>query len=168
MSGPRAGRREWAGLAVLSLPTLLLAIDNGVLFLAVPAISEDLRPDATQLLWIMDSYGFMMAGFLVTMGTLGDRIGHRRLLMIGATAFGTASALAAYAPSAELLLAGRVALGIAGATLMLEPVGIFASFGRSWPSGRAVSPRAPRSGRWSAARCWRRSGGARRSSSACR
>ncbi len=113
-----AGKREWAGLAVLALPTFLLAIDNSVLFLAVPAISEDLQPDATQLLWIMDSYGFMMAGFLVTMGTLGDRIGHRRLLMIGATAFGVASALAAYAPTAELLLAGRVALGISGATLM--------------------------------------------------
>ncbi len=118
MAAPRAGRREWAGLAVLALPTFLLAIDNGVLFLAVPAISEDLRPDATQLLWIMDSYGFMMAGFLVTMGTLGDRIGHRRLLMIGATAFGIASVLAAYAPTTELLIVGRVALGIAGATLM--------------------------------------------------
>jgi DHA2 family multidrug resistance protein-like MFS transporter len=72
---PLAGRREWTGLAVLALACLLYAMDLTVLHLAVPAISEDLRPSSTQLLWITDIYGFMVAGFLVTMGTLGDRIG---------------------------------------------------------------------------------------------
>jgi MFS transporter, DHA2 family, multidrug resistance protein len=114
----RAGAREWAGLAVLALPTLLLALDNSVLFLALPHLGESLRPTSTQLLWIMDSYGFLIAGFLITMGTLGDRIGRRRLLMIGAAAFGVASALAAYAPSAEALIVLRALLGVAGATLM--------------------------------------------------
>lgn len=114
----RAGRREWVGLAVLALPTLLLALDLNVLYLALPQLSADLAPDAAQLLWIMDSYGFMIAGFLVTMGTLGDRIGRRRLLMVGAAAFGLASIVAAYSHSAEMLIGTRALLGVAGATLM--------------------------------------------------
>jgi MFS transporter, DHA2 family, multidrug resistance protein len=114
----RAGRREWLGLFVLAVPTLLLAVDNSVLFLAVPVIAEDLAPSGPQTLWIVDSYGFVLAGFLVTMGTLGDRIGRRRLLLIGALLFGLASAAAAYAPSAELLIAARVFMGLAGAMVM--------------------------------------------------
>ncbi|ACY97577.1 major facilitator superfamily MFS_1 [Thermomonospora curvata DSM 43183] len=114
----RAGRREWAGLAVLVLPTLLISIDVSVLHLAQPGLSADLRPSSTQLLWINDVYGFLIAGFLITMGALGDRIGRRRLLLIGGAAFGPASALAAYAPNAELLIVARAALGVAGATLM--------------------------------------------------
>jgi MFS transporter, DHA2 family, multidrug resistance protein len=117
-SGPRATRREWIGLAVLALPTLLLAIDVSVLHLAAPHLSADLGPSSTQLLWILDVYGFMIAGFLVTMGTLGDRIGRRKLLLIGATAFGLASVAAAYSTSPEMLIATRALLGIAGATLM--------------------------------------------------
>ncbi|MBA9004945.1 MFS transporter [Thermomonospora cellulosilytica] len=114
----RAGRREWAGLAVLVLPTLLISIDMSVLHLAQPELSADLRPSSSQLLWINDVYGFLIAGFLITMGSLGDRIGRRRLLLIGGTAFGIASVLAAYAPSAELLILARALLGVAGATLM--------------------------------------------------
>lgn len=116
---PRAAtRREWLGLAVLMLPTLLLAVDMTVLHLAVPPLSADLQPTSSQLLWILDIYGFMIAGFLVTMGTLGDRIGRRRLLLCGAAAFGLASVLAAFASSAEGLIAARALLGMAGATLM--------------------------------------------------
>ncbi|SCE77136.1 MFS transporter, DHA2 family, multidrug resistance protein [Micromonospora matsumotoense] len=114
----RASPREWLGLAVLALPTLLLSIDMSVLHLAVPHISESLLPSAPQMLWIIDIYGFMIAGLLVTMGTLGDRIGRRRLLLIGAAAFGVASVIAAYADSPATLIAARAALGIAGATLM--------------------------------------------------
>ncbi|WP_455709970.1 MFS transporter [Nocardiopsis alba] len=114
----RAGRREWLGLAALALPTLLLSLDMSVLYLALPHLAADLRPTGAQTLWIMDVYGFMIAGFLVTMGTLGDRIGRRRLLMIGATAFGLASIAAAFSTSAEALIATRVLMGIAGATLM--------------------------------------------------
>ncbi|MEV1120695.1 MFS transporter [Actinosynnema sp. NPDC049800] len=117
-SGALAGRKEWLGLAVLALPTILLALDFSVLFLALPNLSADLAPDGAQQLWIMDIYGFMIAGFLVTMGTLGDRIGRRKLLMIGAVAFAAASVLAAYSTSAEMLIATRALLGIAGATLM--------------------------------------------------
>lgn len=114
---PRAGGREWLGLAVLALSALMLSVDISVLFLALPALSEDLEPTATQLLWISDIYAFMLAGFLVTMGTLGDRIGRRRLLLIGAAAFGIASVVAAFSVSASMLIAARAALGIAGATL---------------------------------------------------
>src|SRR5499433_241022 len=113
----RAGRREWAGLAVLALACLLYAMDLTVLHLAVPAISEDLRPSGTQLLWITDIYGFMVAGFLITMGTLGDRIGRRRLLLGGAACFGVVSVLAAFSTSPETLIGARALLGIAGATL---------------------------------------------------
>jgi len=103
---------------VLALPTLLVSIDVFVMLLALPQLSAELGAGSTQQLWIMDMYGFMVAGFLVTMGTLGDRIGRRRLLLAGATAFGAASVAAAYATSAEQLIAARALLGVAGATLM--------------------------------------------------
>ncbi|MEV0251688.1 MFS transporter [Nocardia sp. NPDC050712] len=113
-----AGPREWAGLAVLALPTLLLAMDVTVLYLAVPHLTADLRPSGIEQLWIADIYGFMIAGFLITMGTVGDRIGRRKLLMLGATAFAAASVLAAFATTSLLLIIARALLGIAGATLM--------------------------------------------------
>ena len=113
----QAGRREWVSLAVLTLPCLLYAMDLTVLNLAVPHLSQDLRPSSTQLLWIVDIYGFVAAGSLVTMGTLGDRIGRRRLLLIGAAAFGATSLLAAWSTSAAMLIAARALLGLAGATV---------------------------------------------------
>jgi MFS transporter, DHA2 family, multidrug resistance protein len=117
MPAPRAGPREWLGLAMLAMPALLVSMDLTVLHLAVPSLSADLRPSSSQLLWIVDIYGFMIAGFLITMGSLGDRIGRRRLLLVGAATFGVASVLAAFSTSAEMLIAGRGLLGIAGATL---------------------------------------------------
>src|SRR5688572_18348874 len=113
----RATRREWIGLAVIALPCLLYAMDLTVLTLALPSLSADLRPSSTELLWIVDIYGFLVAGFLITMGTLGDRIGRRRLLLIGAVAFGLGSVLAAFSTSAEMLIVARALLGVAGATL---------------------------------------------------
>jgi DHA2 family multidrug resistance protein-like MFS transporter len=114
---PKAGRREWVGLAVLALPCLLYAMDLTVLNLAVPQLSSDLAPSSAQLLWIVDIYGFLVAGLLVTMGTLGDRIGRRRLLLIGAAAFAVASVVAAYSTSPGRLIAARALLGVAAATL---------------------------------------------------
>jgi len=114
---PRATRREWIGLAVIALACVLYVMDLTVLHLAVPAISADLQPSSAQLLWIIDIYGFVVAGSLITMGSLGDRIGRRRLLLIGAAAFGVASVLAAFSTSAEMLIATRALLGLAGATL---------------------------------------------------
>ena len=114
---PRASRREWIGLAVIALPCLLYSMDLTVLHLAVPQLSKDLEPTSAQLLWIIDIYGFLVAGSLITMGTLGDRIGRRRLLLIGAGAFGIASVIAAYSRSAEMLIASRAILGVAGATV---------------------------------------------------
>jgi DHA2 family multidrug resistance protein-like MFS transporter len=93
-------------------------MDVSVLYFAVPSISQDLEPTATQQLWIFDVYGFVLAGLLITMGSLGDRIGRRRLLLLGAAAFGITSAAAAYAGSAEALIAARALLGVGGATLM--------------------------------------------------
>ena len=116
-AGPRAGLREWIGLAVLALPTLLVSIDVSVVILALPHISESLGADSAQQLWIMDIYGFMLAGFMITMGTLGDRIGRRRLLMIGGAGFGIASVLAAFSPTAMTLILSRALLGVAGATI---------------------------------------------------
>jgi DHA2 family multidrug resistance protein-like MFS transporter len=113
----RAGRREWIGLAVIALPCLVYAMDLTVLNLALPALNSYLHPSSTQMLWIVDVYGFMVAGALITMGALGDRIGARRLLMIGAAGFAGASLLAAFAPSANLLIAARALLGLAGATV---------------------------------------------------
>jgi DHA2 family multidrug resistance protein-like MFS transporter len=116
-AGTAAGKREWIGLAVIALPCLLYSMDLTVLHLAVPKLSEDLRPSSVQLLWIIDIYGFLVAGSLITAGTLGDRIGRRRLLLIGAAMFGVASVLAAFSRSAGMLIATRALLGIAGATV---------------------------------------------------
>jgi DHA2 family multidrug resistance protein-like MFS transporter len=113
----RAGRKEWIGLAVIALPCMLYSMDLTVLNLALPALSADLHPTSAQLLWIVDIYGFMVAGSLITMGTLGDRIGRRKLLMIGAVAFGLASVVAAFSDTPGMLITTRALLGIAGATL---------------------------------------------------
>ncbi|GII55121.1 MFS transporter [Planotetraspora thailandica] len=110
--------RRWGTLVIACLAMLLLAIDLTVLHLAVPKLVEGLGPSATQLLWIADIYGFVLAGLLVTMGNVGDRIGRKRLLLIGTAAFGAASALTAYASSPEMLIVSRALLGVAGATIM--------------------------------------------------
>ncbi|MET7985214.1 MFS transporter [Streptomyces sp. NPDC005281] len=112
----RPGR--WLALCVLVLAVLLVAVDATVLGLATPYISEDLQPSGTQLLWIGDVYSFVIAGLLVSMGSLGDRIGRKRLLLTGATAFGFISVLNAYATTPELMILARALLGVAGATLM--------------------------------------------------
>ncbi len=116
-SAAKATRREWIGLAVIALPCLVYAMDLTVLNLAIPAIAKELRPSSSQLLWIIDVYGFLVAGFLITMGTLGDRIGRRKLLLMGGAAFGVASVIAAFSRDAQTLIGMRALLGIAGATL---------------------------------------------------
>jgi DHA2 family multidrug resistance protein-like MFS transporter len=116
-SPAKAGTREWMGLAVIALPCVIYSMDLMVLNLAVPQLSEDLKPSASQLLWIIDIYGFFVAGSLIIMGNLGDRIGRRKLLMMGALAFGLASIFAAFASSANMLILARAVLGVAGATL---------------------------------------------------
>jgi DHA2 family multidrug resistance protein-like MFS transporter len=135
---PQAGRREWIGLGVLALACLLYVMDLTVLHLAVPSLSEDLKPSSAQLLWIIDIYGFMVAGFLVTMGTLGDRIGRRKLLLIGAAAFGVLSILAAFSTSPEMLIVARALLGIAGATLAPSTLSLIFSMFQD-PRQRAVA-----------------------------
>lgn len=120
----KAGPREWSALAVLMLATVLLAVDGTVLYLAVPALTADIAPTATQMLWIGDVYSFALAGLLVTMGNLADRIGRKRLLLIGSIGFGLASALAAFSTTPEMLIAARVLLGVAGATIMPSTLSI--------------------------------------------
>ena len=123
----RAGVREWTGLAVLVLPCLVVSMGSNVLHLALPEISETLRPTNSQLLWIVDGYVFLLAGSLMTMGALADRIGRRRLLVLGGGAYGVLSLLAALATTAEMLIAARTLLGIAGATLMPSTLSLIRS-----------------------------------------
>ncbi|WP_283136396.1 MFS transporter [Rhizohabitans arisaemae] len=118
MTNPPAGKREWIALAVLALPALLASLELTVTHLALPAIGADLAASSTQLLWIVDVYAFLLAGSLITMGVVGDRIGRRRLLLIGAAGYGAASLLATYAPDAETLIVARALMGVAGSTLM--------------------------------------------------
>ncbi len=110
--------RAWLALSVLTLPTALLALDMSVLYLALPHLAGALAANAAQQLWILDIYPLLLAGFLVPMAGLGDRIGRRRLLLTGAATFAALSVVAAFSPTAEVLIAARAALGIAGATLM--------------------------------------------------
>lgn len=125
--GRRVGWRGWAALAVLMLPVLLVSVDNTVLSFALPQIALDLEPTATEQLWVIDAYPLVLAGLLVTMGTLGDRFGRRRLLLIGATGFAAVSALAAFAPTAGLLIAARAAMGLFGAMLMPSTLSLLRS-----------------------------------------
>ncbi len=138
-SGPRAGRREWLGLAVLVLPSTLLFMMLTILFLAIPHLARELQPSSAQLLWILDIYGFLMAGFLVAMGTLADRIGRRRLLMIGAAVFGVVSVVAAYTDDPGMMIFWRAVLGVAAATQMPATLGlIFAMFHDARQRGVAI------------------------------
>lgn len=134
----RAGARQWLGLAVLLLPTVLLFLTMTVLFLATPYIAADLAPSSGQLLWINDIYGFVMAGFLVTMGTLGDRLGRRRLLLAGAAVFGAASVMAAFAPGPELLIAARALMGLGAAAVMPATLSLITTMFRD-DRGRATA-----------------------------
>lgn len=113
----RATGKDWLGLAVLVVPILVVSMDMSVLYLALPFMTADLEPTGNQTLWILDIYGFLLAGLLITMGSLGDRIGRRTLLMIGAVVFGIASLAATFSTSPEMLLAARALLGIGGATI---------------------------------------------------
>jgi len=111
----------------MCLAIFLVAVDGTVLSLATPSIVEDLQPTATQVLWIGDIYSFVLAGLLVTMGNLGDRVGRKRMLLIGGTAFALISIPAAFAGSAEMLIAMRALLGVAGATLMPSTLALMRS-----------------------------------------
>jgi MFS transporter, DHA2 family, multidrug resistance protein len=140
LTAQKAGRREWIGLAVIALPCLLYSMDLTVLHLAVPSLALDLKPSSLQLLWIIDIYGFLVAGSLITAGTLGDRIGRRRLLLIGAVFFGIASILAAFSTSAGMLIIARALLGLAGATIAPSTLSLIRNlFPDSRDRTRAVS-----------------------------
>ena len=139
-SKPLAGRREWTALGVLLLPCLLVSMDVSVLYFAVPFLTAELEPSSVQQLWILDVYGFVLAGLLITMGALGDRIGRRKLLLSGARLFGLASGAAAYARSAEMLIAARALLGIGGATLMPSTLALIRNlFHDAGQRGKAVA-----------------------------
>jgi MFS transporter, DHA2 family, multidrug resistance protein len=130
LSGERAGMREWIGLAVLALPALLASLELTVTHLALPAIAADLAASSTQLLWIVDIYAFLLAAVLIPIGALGDRIGRRKVLLIGSAGYGIASVLAAYAPNPELLIAARALMGVTGATLMPSTLSLTAAMFR--------------------------------------
>ncbi|MEU1734341.1 MFS transporter [Streptosporangium sp. NPDC020145] len=137
---PKATRRTWMGLAVLALPTLLVALDMNVLFLALPRLTAELGADSVEQLWITDAYGFMVAGLVITMGTLGDRIGRRKLLLTGAVFFAIASLASAYAPNPTVLIAARTVLGIAGATVMPSTLALITNMFRDGQErGKAIA-----------------------------
>ncbi|WP_243225184.1 MFS transporter [Microbacterium sp. CIAB417] len=131
LNAPRVGARGWWALIVLMLPVLLVSVDNTVLSFALPEIAIALSPSGTEQLWIIDVYPLVLAGLLVTMGTLGDRFGRRRMLLIGATGFAAVSALAAFAPTAGLLIAARALLGFFGAMLMPSTLSLLRSIFRN-------------------------------------
>src|ERR1700733_7839043 len=114
----KATRREWIGLSILILPTLIVSMDMTVTYLALPVLSAALKPTSAELLWITDIFGFFEAGLLIVMGSLGDRVGLKKLLLYGSSAFTAASILAAFAPSALWLISARAVMGIAGSTLL--------------------------------------------------
>lgn len=123
----RSSARRWSGLAVLMLPVLLVTVDNTVLGFALPKIAEALRPTASQQLWMIDAYSLVLAGLLVSMGSLGDRVGHRKLLLIGSFGFVVVSVLTAYSATSMQLIIGRACMGIFGAMLMPSTLALIRS-----------------------------------------
>jgi len=120
-------RRQATGLFVLGLAVFMVAVDGTVISVAVGSITEQLHPDYNQVLWIGDIYSFVLAGLLITMGNVGDRIGRKRLLLISSAAFGVASAAAAMAPTAGVLILARAVQGVAGAGLMPSTLALLRS-----------------------------------------
>ncbi|MBF6333869.1 MFS transporter [Nocardia transvalensis] len=123
-TGVARNPRRWLILIVLCLSSLVLVIDNMVLTVAIPQIATDLQADAQQVPWIIDSYLLVFAGLLLTSGSLSDRFGRRLVMVIGLVLFGAASLLAAYANSPEMLIAGRVVMGIGGVLIMPSTLSI--------------------------------------------
>jgi len=113
-----AGANRWVVLVVLCVSLLLVALDATVLHVAVPAVTEDLKPGAIELLWIVDVYPLVCASLLILFGTLGDRVGRRRILLLGYGLFGVASGIAALADNAQVLIGARALLGVGGAMIM--------------------------------------------------
>ncbi|ARF56949.1 MFS transporter [Streptomyces gilvosporeus] len=144
-TGTQPPKNRWAVLAVLCVSLLLCGIDLTVLHVAVPSMSRELHPGGTALLWIVDAYALTVAALLVTCGTLGDRIGRKRMVLGGFALFGTASAAAAFAPSTGALIAARVALGGGAAMIMASTVALIRV---AFPDGRE---RAVALGIWTAA-----------------
>lgn len=122
--GVKTGAKQWWGLAVLVLPSTLLFMMLTILFLAAPSMAADLGPTSTQMLWILDIYGFVMAGFLVAMGVLGDRVGKRLLMVIGAILFGAFSIIAALTSDPSLMIAWRALLGLSAAMMVPSTLGL--------------------------------------------
>ncbi|MFF5446558.1 MFS transporter [Streptomyces sp. NPDC012888] len=127
MSGPKSwqrltavagGANRWVVLAVLCVSLVLVALDATILHVAVPSVTEDLRPGSIELLWVVDAYPLVCASLLILFGTLGDRVGRRRILLLGYGLFGVASAIAALADNAQVLIAARALLGVGGAMIM--------------------------------------------------
>ncbi|WP_031289459.1 MFS transporter, partial [Leucobacter sp. UCD-THU] len=138
-AAPKAGARQWWGLAVLVIPSTLLFMMLTILFLAAPNLAADLNPTSTQLLWILDIYGFVMAGFLVAMGVLGDRVGKRLLMVIGASLFAAVSIAASLTTIPELMIVWRAVLGLAAAMMVPATIGlIFVIFADAKQRGVAI------------------------------
>lgn len=132
-SSPRT-RSPRVALALLALPSLLIAIDISVLAVALPRMAADLHPTPTELLWMNDIYGFMVGGTMITMGTVGDRIGRRKLIIVCAAVFALASAVAAFAVAPWMIIATRAVMGVAGAAIMPASMALI---GRIYPDPKA-------------------------------
>ncbi|MEU0063244.1 MFS transporter, partial [Streptomyces albidoflavus] len=113
-----SARRRWLLLAVVSAGLLLITLDNSILYAALPTLVEELGASSAQSLWIINAYPVVMAGLLLGSGTLGDRVGHRRMFLTGLVVFGVASLAAALSPAPEALIAARAFLAVGAAAMM--------------------------------------------------
>ncbi|MEU6643444.1 MFS transporter [Saccharomonospora sp. NPDC046836] len=111
-------RQRWTLLVVLGAGLVLIALDNSILYTALPTLTRELGASSTEGLWIINAYPVVMAGLLLGAGTLGDRVGHRRMFLIGLVVFAGASLVAAFAPNPGVLIAGRAALAVGAAAMM--------------------------------------------------
>jgi len=132
-------RRRWATLVVLSLSLVIIGLDNTILNVALPTLVRELGATASQLQWMVDAYVLVFAGLLLTMGALGDRFGRKLALNIGLVLFGLSSIAAAFADSANTLIAARAVMGIGGALIMPSTLSIITNTFEGQERGRAIA-----------------------------
>jgi MFS transporter, DHA2 family, multidrug resistance protein len=110
--------RRWAVLVTVGAGLLLITLDNSILYTALPTLTEELDTTSSESLWIINAYPLVMAGLLLGTGTLGDRVGHTRMFVLGLVIFGVASLVAAFSPNPEVLIAARAVLAVGAASMM--------------------------------------------------
>jgi len=138
-TSPPADRTRWIGLVFISIAVALIIVDSTIVNVAIPSVVKDLGITSTQVQWVQESYTLVFAALLLVFGTLADRFGRRRILLVGVVIFGLASVVAATAPTGDLLILSRVVQGVGGAMILPATLSLINSTFRGRERGIAFA-----------------------------